>query len=439
VVAHSFAGELKRLYKTFVNNHLLTFFKEVNWMNFHKTIGFLATLLLIVGLGVPDSFAQTGTMKLEFTETIVTSVLAGTENAPGGRWRLTLDPAPDAATTIVVNLSFPPHFPMTRDASVNPITPIFGANTYNGNINITVGTDGTGESEEFFIVDAFAGYVDFSYLHARVLEQTITAGGESVTYPGFFARQRIKDARRPTATNRITLEASLPSINANAGGQQTVTLTVTMDPAPETAVSLFMQANHMTPDGNWAASFRSDPNNVTISANATEGTTVYSFAGNANIPEGIVRMHASINGYNSATLDIPVISRDATDVTGYRVLLTAPGANAWKGIAKKAVTVEVVRADRIAYPWTEFSSIAVSLADTLVTDGATPPNPILIYTLTASGFTTATGDLTFSRARAENTVSPDPAFGKNADANEITYDVGADKLIFKRLVWVNEC
>ena len=27
-------------------------------MNFHKTIGFLATLLLMVGLGVPDSFAQ---------------------------------------------------------------------------------------------------------------------------------------------------------------------------------------------------------------------------------------------------------------------------------------------------------------------------------------------------------------------------------------------
>ena len=27
-------------------------------MNFHKTIGFLATLLLTLGLGVPDSFAQ---------------------------------------------------------------------------------------------------------------------------------------------------------------------------------------------------------------------------------------------------------------------------------------------------------------------------------------------------------------------------------------------
>ena len=28
-------------------------------MNFHKTIGYLASLLLMVGLGVPDSFAQT--------------------------------------------------------------------------------------------------------------------------------------------------------------------------------------------------------------------------------------------------------------------------------------------------------------------------------------------------------------------------------------------
>ena len=27
-------------------------------MNFHKTIGFLAALLLMLGIGVPDSFAQ---------------------------------------------------------------------------------------------------------------------------------------------------------------------------------------------------------------------------------------------------------------------------------------------------------------------------------------------------------------------------------------------
>ena len=31
-------------------------------MNFHKTIGYLAALLLMVGFGVPDSFAQSITI-----------------------------------------------------------------------------------------------------------------------------------------------------------------------------------------------------------------------------------------------------------------------------------------------------------------------------------------------------------------------------------------
>ena len=161
---------------------------------------------------------------------------------------------------------------------------------------------------------------------------------------------------------------------------------------------------------------------VTISGDDKTGTTTVTVP--ANSDAGNVKVVANAVGYVNDEINIPVIARDANDVAGYRVLLTAPGANAWKGIAKKAVTVEVVRADRIAYPWTEFSSIAVSLRDTLLQD-------VAIYTLTASGFTTATGDLTFSRARAENTVSPDPAFGKNADANEITYNAGSDKLIFK--------
>ena len=119
-------------------------------MNFHKTIGFLATLLLIVGLGVPDSFAQaTGTMTLEFTETRPISVLPGTNNAPGGRWRLTLDPAPDAAANVAIRLSLAPAFQMTRDASADPVTPIASGSS----VNITVGTDGTGESDELFIID----------------------------------------------------------------------------------------------------------------------------------------------------------------------------------------------------------------------------------------------------------------------------------------------
>ena len=155
-------------------------------MNFHKTIGFLATLLLIVGLGVPDSFAQnTGTMTLEFTETRPTSVLPGTNNAPGVRLRLTLDPAPDAATTVAVSLSLARAFQVTRDASDDPITNILHPFQGTGSVNITVGTDGTGESEELFVIDNYDGYVDYSYWRAGVSAQTITAGGESVTYPTF--------------------------------------------------------------------------------------------------------------------------------------------------------------------------------------------------------------------------------------------------------------
>ena len=33
-------------------------------MNFHKTIGYLAALLLMVGIGVPDSFAQSITISV---------------------------------------------------------------------------------------------------------------------------------------------------------------------------------------------------------------------------------------------------------------------------------------------------------------------------------------------------------------------------------------
>ena len=34
-------------------------------MNFHKTIGYLAAFLLMVGLGVPDSFAQVKVTKVD--------------------------------------------------------------------------------------------------------------------------------------------------------------------------------------------------------------------------------------------------------------------------------------------------------------------------------------------------------------------------------------
>ena len=45
-------------------------------MNFHKTIGYLAALLLMVGFGVPDSFAQdVGTITVSTSVTDFTARL----------------------------------------------------------------------------------------------------------------------------------------------------------------------------------------------------------------------------------------------------------------------------------------------------------------------------------------------------------------------------
>ncbi len=73
-------------------------------MNFHKTIGFLAALLLMVGIGVPDSFAQnTITLTLNPT-TIQDNVASSTVTASVN---VTFETAPDNDTTVTVRVTAP--------------------------------------------------------------------------------------------------------------------------------------------------------------------------------------------------------------------------------------------------------------------------------------------------------------------------------------------
>ena len=227
-----------------------------------------------------------------------------------------------------------------------------------------------------------------------------------------------------TAIGPLSLSADPPSfsVSVDGGGQTTLTVSIGEEPGQddqdqELIVDVLITTAHsVTGSSGGTGNLADIATDETSTSGDLTGVTVTA--------AGTVTVTASADNYESAKIEISIITRDAEDVAGYRVLLTAPGENAWKGIAKKAVTVEVVRADRTAYPWTEFSSIAVSLADTLVNnnDGA----PMAIYTLTASEFTIKNGALVFYRARAD-----DPDFGKNAEANEITYNKSADKLIFK--------
>ena len=80
-------------------------------------------------------------------------------------------------------------------------------------------------------------------------------------------------------------------------------------------------------------------------------------------PKALLELHASLTGYNTATLDIPVIARSAGDAEGFRVVIAEPGNEDWVGIDGE-VEVHVMRVSRHAYDWTSFTSIAVSLRDT---------------------------------------------------------------------------
>ena len=76
-------------------------------MNLHKTIGFLATLLLMVGIGVPDSFAQDAvpeSLKLTFSRDVLRDTIDATHEMRV-TVEVSLDKAATAATTVTVALS----------------------------------------------------------------------------------------------------------------------------------------------------------------------------------------------------------------------------------------------------------------------------------------------------------------------------------------------
>ena len=77
-----------------------------------------------------------------------------------------------------------------------------------------------------------------------------------------------------------------------------------------------------------------------------------------------------------ATKEIPVGTRTAGDVKGFRVVITGPGAaNAWVAVGNNKVTVQVRRVEGIAFPWTNFTNIKVSLRDTVDRPPPSPYNP----------------------------------------------------------------
>ena len=109
-------------------------------MNFHKTIGFLATLLLMLGLGVPDSFAQEDVSSLSLTVS-----------------PRTLRDSTSAAVTVTARLTLTLASPVTEAAKEQPeaVTLAVSGDTTTGNAdndNVSYTVSGGGSVK--FVISA---------------------------------------------------------------------------------------------------------------------------------------------------------------------------------------------------------------------------------------------------------------------------------------------
>ncbi len=113
---------------------------------------------------------------------------------------------------------------------------------------------------------------------------------------------------------------------------------------------------------------------------------------------GTVNITASAEMYDSGTRAIPIRDRDGVDVQGYRLVVIKPAAaGGWAIDANHQVEVNVMRVGSVAYPWTDFESIKVSVRDTAHADH-------VIDAVTAADFNDENGTITFTESGSRGDV-----------------------------------
>ena len=205
----------------------------------------------------------------------------------------------------------------------------------------------------------------------------------------------MNDLSASTGAVSVTLETDKGTFEAS--GAKTITLSIPLadDPAKDPAT--------VAPKGNRTAKL---------------------IGGGA----GPITVTASADSYVMSTLTIPIGTRTAGDVKGFRVVITAPGAaNAWVPTKDKAVTVQVRRVEGIAFPWTNFTSIKVSLRDTATTEEDAT------HTSTRSDL----GDAVTVKGISEK-EGGEFNFQKTGNKGALSYDAAQDAFQFQLLVPPNK-
>ena len=115
-----------------------------------------------------------------------------------------------------------------------------------------------------------------------------------------------------------------------------------------------------------------------------------------------ITVTASADMYDSGSRVITVLGRGGLDIQGYRAVLVKPAANGWANVNNHQVEVDVMRVGSVAYSWSQFESIKVSVRDTAHDNTATPHE---IDAVTASNFNIGDdGTVTFDEAGSRGDV-----------------------------------
>ena len=394
-------------------------------MNFHKTIGYLAALLLMVGLGVPDSFAQAPANSIKVELSRDNYVREGSSVVV----TVTLDPAPAAATTTTVTLEIAAS--EGYDYNTNPslfeedgtTARVVDQNPTNVMVEVVGAAEGTssGMSVPLYISD------DDVFIDGG----TLTVGADDTGDYTFLDGDPVADGDdtvelsirdNDESTGALTLTVTPHSFSVEANAPQEATVKVTLPAAPG------QDADNNDADITVTVSITAtvgdqdiQVNDIQISGDDDEGTGTLTLSTQNDDAAGTVEVTASAVNYESDSLSIPIILRTADDVEGFRVTLVAPGAGAWMGISSKKVKIDVTRLNKTqSYPWTAFQSVAVSLRDTALSSHN-------IITVTAASFADQDGNIVFTKTQDGAGTTVAAAAANNA----VVYNEPADKLTFQ--------
>ncbi len=323
------------------------------------------------------------------------------ENAPGRDVEVTatLSEAPAEGTTVMVTVTAEVPDEETTVEVSGPITIVGPATTGTTTVNIDPSNDG-----EFTT-------------RSIVLTGTVTGLGSDTATIGIIDDD--------TSVGTLAIAPDPPSLNKE-NKAQTVDVEVTATMADKSASSGSVTVTVSTDKGKIApATFvilladnpDKVPDTVAPAGNKTFKLTIPADDANAG---GTITVTAMAASYVMGTSTIPIRDRVAGDVVGFRVVMTAPGAGAWTAVGNNKVTVQVRRVNGIAYPWTDFTSIEVSLRDTLTANASLTT---LANALTAQGFNEVDGAITFE---------------KDGTGGGITYVAAQDALQFKLQVPANK-